>query len=69
MFNNLKKEKFIPAFMKYANITTVPKKGSLLELENKRGIFRVDILRSILMKMMNNQNFTDKTWSSVSNST
>ena len=27
MFNNLKKEKFIPAFMKYANITTVPKKG------------------------------------------
>ena len=59
MFNNLKKENHIPTFMKYANITTVPKKGSLLDLENERGIFRVDIFRSILMKMMYNQNYPE----------
>ena len=59
MFNSLKKENLIPNFMKYANITTIPKKGSLLELENERGIFRVDVLRSILMKMIYNQNYSN----------
>ena len=34
MFNRLKEEKIIPIFMNYANITTVPKKGSKLLLEN-----------------------------------
>lgn len=57
MFNNLKAKNIIPNFMKYANITTIPKKGSLLELENERGIFRVDVIRSILMKMIYNQNY------------
>lgn len=28
MFNSLKQKKMIPLFMNYANITTVPKKGS-----------------------------------------
>ena len=57
MFNHLKNKNLIPDFMKFANITTVPKKGSLLELENERGIFRVDVVRSILMKMIYNQNY------------
>ena len=34
MFNKLRKNKLIPSFMRYSNITTVPKKGSLIELEN-----------------------------------
>ena len=36
MFNRLKFEKLIPSFMRYANITTVPKRGSLFILENER---------------------------------
>ena len=44
--------------MKHANITTVPKKGSLIVLENERGIFRVNIIRSILMKMIYNDEYT-----------
>ena len=41
MFNSLKNQKLIPKFMNYANITTVPKKGSRIEPTNERGIFRV----------------------------
>ena len=29
MFNKLKSDKLIPSFMRYANITTVPKRGCL----------------------------------------
>ena len=52
MFNKLRKNKLIPVFMNYPNITTVPKKGSMIELMNERGIFRVSVLRSILMRMI-----------------
>ena len=54
MFNKLKKEKKIAAFMNFSNITTVPKKGSSIELKNLRGVFRVSIVRSILMRMIYN---------------
>ena len=57
MFNDLKKNKMIAIFMRYANITTVPKKGSLTELENERGIFRVDIIRYILMRIIYNEKY------------
>ena len=57
MFNKLKIKKLIPTFMRYANITTVPKKGSLTVLENMRGIFRVDVVRSILMRMVYNKKY------------
>ena len=57
MFNTLKKEKKIPEFMNYANITTVLKSGSQTELENMRGIFRVDVVRSILMRMIYNNKY------------
>ena len=49
MFHKLKKKKMIALFMNFANITTVPKRGSRLVLKNERGIFRVNIVRSILM--------------------
>ena len=57
MFNRIKEEQLIPLFMNYANITTVPKKGSKLLLENERGIFRVSVLRSILMRMIYNEKY------------
>ena len=59
MFNRLKEEKIIPLFMNYANITTVPKKGSKLLLENERGIFRVSVLRSILMRLIYNKKYEE----------
>ena len=57
MFNNLKRESLIPKFMNYANVTTVPKFGSRLEPSNERGIFRVEIVRSILMRLIYNSNY------------
>ena len=55
MFNKIKEQQIIPIFMNNANITTVPKKGSRLLLENERGIFRVPVLRSILMRLIYNE--------------
>ena len=57
MFNKLKSQKQISYFMNVSNITTVPKKGSRMELKNERGIFRVPVIRSILMKMIYNSNY------------
>ena len=57
MFNSLKNQKLIPKFMNYANITTVPKKGSRIEPTNERGIFRVSVLRSILMRLIYNTKY------------
>ena len=57
MFNNIKDKQEIPQFMNLANITTVPKRGSKLGLQNERGIFRVSLLRSILMRLINNEKY------------
>ena len=57
MFNKMKNEQLIPKFMNISNITTVPKSGSKLDLRNERGIFRVSVLRSILMKLIYNSNY------------
>lgn len=59
MFNKIKTQKFIPTFMNCANITTVPKKGSQIELRNERGIFRVSVIRSILMNLIYEQKYPD----------
>ena len=59
LFNNVKKENKIPQFMNFANVTTVPKPGSRLEPANERGIFRVEIVRSILMRMIYNSKYFD----------
>ena len=38
--------------MNFENVTTVPKNGSKLLLRNERGIFRVLVIRSILMRLI-----------------
>ena len=45
--------------MNFANITTVPKKGSKLLLQNERGIFRVPVVRSILMRLIYNKKYPE----------
>ena len=52
MFNKMKREKFVPEFMNFANITALPQKGSILELKNERGIFRVSVIRNIFMNLI-----------------
>ena len=47
----------IAKIMNFANVTTVPKKGSKLLLQNERGIFRVPVVRSILMRLIYDQKY------------
>ena len=54
MFNKLKETGEIPNFMRKTIVTTIPKKGSKLEVENERGIFLVNTVRSILMRLLFN---------------
>ena len=54
MFNKLKEAGKVPSFMRKATITTIPKKGSKLKLENERGIFLVSTIRSLFMRLMFN---------------
>ena len=58
MCNKIKLEKMIPKFMNVANVTTVPKKGSRIEPENERGIFRVSVIRSILMRLIYDKKYS-----------
>ena len=45
--------------MNIANITKVPKKGSKFLLKNERGIFRVSVQRTILMRLIYNRKYPD----------
>ena len=43
--------------MLIANITTIPKSGSKLILSNQRGIFKVNTIRGILMRIIYNRHY------------
>ena len=53
----MKKQQLIAKVMNVVNVTTVPKKGSRLLLKNERGIFRVSLLRYILMRLIYNTKY------------
>ena len=57
MLNKLKKKKMIPVFLNFTNVTTVHKKGSRIEPKNERGIFRVSVIRYILMRLIYNMKY------------
>ena len=57
MFNQLKQHGKIPSFMKQAIISPIPKKGSQFKLKNERGIFIVNSVRAILMKLIYNSKY------------
>ena len=48
----MKTESEVPIFMRKASVSTIPKKGSKLLLKNERGIFIVNCLRSILLRLI-----------------
>ena len=59
MCNKIKNEINIPTTLRDAFITAIPKgKKSPLELENMRGIFLVNKVKSILMKLIYNSSIT-----------
>ena len=58
LFNKIKDTGYIPKFMELADIATIYKgKGDKSNLENDRGIFIVTILRSLLMKLIYNDEY------------
>ena len=57
LMNNTNKHKLIPYIMLSANVTTIPKPGSKTGLNSERGIFRVGVLRNILMRLIYNQEY------------
>ena len=58
MFNKIKEEFKIPEMMQMANIISIFKgKGEKNDLQNDRGIFIMNIFKSIMMKMIYNQEY------------
>ena len=57
MLNNLKEEGINPNFMKESTVTTIPKTGKKFEPRYKRGIFKVSVLRSILLPLIYNRKY------------
>ena len=57
MCNKMRAKKLIAIFLNFANITTVHKKGSKIEPKNVRGIFRVSVIQSILMRLIYNSKY------------
>ena len=68
MFNKMKDEIKIPEILEFVNIISIYKgKGKKSELKNDRGIFIINIFRSILMKLIYNNEYP-KVDSSMSDS-
>ena len=58
LMNHIKKQQKVPSRLKYCNITSLYKnKGSKKDFENYRGIFRVVTLRSIMDKLIYNDQY------------
>ena len=57
MLNEIKQEGIVPYFMNVTSVTTIPKAGSKFMLTNERGIFKVSILRTILLRLLYNRNY------------
>ena len=60
MFNKIKQNLHLPSVLRDADITAIPKnKKSHLQLDNLRGIFLVNKVKSILMKLIQNTMIND----------
>ena len=58
MLNNIRKNCSIAEFVEWADVTSLYKgKGDRLDLKKERGLFIVSVFRSILMKLIYNDNY------------
>ena len=55
MLNAIKEDGEVPRFMNVTTVTTIPKVGSKFILTNERGIFKVNFLRTILLRLIYNR--------------
>ena len=67
MFNQMKDQVTIPEMLRTATITMLYKKNSKTDLNNWRGIFVTSVLRTLLMKIIQNRTYR-KVASSMSDS-
>ena len=47
----------IPSFMSESCVTTIPKSGSMFELKNKTGIFKLSVLKNLLLRLIYNRKY------------
>ena len=59
LFNGIKSNLFIPSFMTLANITTIFKKGSRMDMNSERGIFILTVLKKMLDKLVYKDNYKE----------
>ena len=60
LFNGIKSNLFIPMFMTLSNITTIYKnKGSMMDLNNDRGIFILTVMKKMLDKLIYEDNYKE----------
>ena len=57
IMNMIKNKQVYPKIMEKCNITSLHKKGSKRDFDNYRGVFRVEILRSILDRLTYNDSY------------
>ena len=57
----MKEQCIIPEILRTANITSLHKKNSKLDLNNYRGIFVSSVIRTILMKIIHNRTYEEVT--------
>ena len=57
LLNQIKTTGQIPNFMKESSITTIAKPGSKFELTNERGIFKLSVVRSLLIRLIYNRKY------------
>ena len=57
MLNKIKSQGQIADFMNVTSVTSIPKTGSKFLLTNERGIFKVSVFRTILLKILYNRNY------------
>ena len=50
--------KLFQIFLKESSVTTIPKPGSKFELSNERGIFKLSVVRSLLIRLIYNRKYS-----------
>ena len=58
LLNEIKSVGIVPDFLKESSVTTIPKPGSKFELSNERGIFKLSIVRSLLIRLIYNRKYS-----------
>ena len=56
LFNRMEKERFTPKQWQEVTIKTIAKPGSILEMDNKRGLFLTEVVSKLYEKVLKNRN-------------